>query len=198
MGYGTGMEVKLNTENYLYIKYNGRNFVPVKLQENIKSWDCVGDVHTAYGLRSDLLKYEMKIESLNQEDRVWLKNDGWVKGQENTVEWEDKPEGDFWGGYTRPAIDMKGIKRTFPIELKGYIYISGFGRRSVFVTIKPESYEKVIDMFRDMMESSIPDGDVEEYMKEYEKNEEEEISFEQARQMMWDDQKSDFDANWKA
>lgn len=197
MGYGTGMELKLNVENWLHVKYNGINFVPVDFEESIKSWDCVGDVHAKNNLRPDLLKYDVKIKPLTQEDRDYLKKDGWKKGDENTFDFEECPKGSFWGGYTRPAINEQGIKRTFPVELKGDIYIAGFGWTEIYVTVKPSNNKKMIDMLKDMVDYYISDEDVKEYMEEYKENEEEEISFDRAQQRLWNEQDNDFNANWK-
>lgn len=191
MGYGTQQNVQLNVENWLYVKYNGVNFVAVDFEENVKSWDCLGDVHSKYGLKPSLLKYSVKIESLTQEDRDYLKEDGWMRGDQNTFEWEESPKGDFWGGYTRPAINEAGIKRTFPVELKAQIYISGFGRRDIFITISPSNTEDMVHMLSDMLENYIEEDEVKEYA------EENDDSFEQAQQVLYDFQDDDFDANWK-
>lgn len=191
MGYGTGHDVKLNTKNWLYVKYNGINFVPVLFEENVESWNIEGDVDCKNNLRPNLLKYSVKIESLTQEDRDWLKNDGWKKGDQNTFDWEEKPKGSFWGGYTRPAIDKNGMKRTFPIELKGNIYVYGFGNREITVTIYPSDSDDIIAMFEDMMETYISEDDIKAYA------EENEIGFSEAQEILYSIQNEDFDANWK-
>lgn len=186
MGHGASHLLKLNTKDWMHVTYNGRNLVNTDFEENIISWNCEHDIDGKSNLRPDVFKYSVKIESLTQDDRDYLKKDGWVKGDEGTADLEKQFSDYFWSGYCRSSL-----KDTFPITLESEIYIHGFGHKKVYITISPKNWDDIKSLFADMMDSFVSDEDIKAYAKE------EEVSESQAQEILYDERSDDFDSNWK-
>ena len=176
MGYGAGMEIKLNMKSDWEIVYFSGLQLQFEKRDNfvdrIQSWDFLHPIAGMSNISPDLFEYDVRIEKLDKDDREWMKKDGWVKGQFGDMEWESKPKGSMWSGYCRSSL-----KNTFPVELNGSLYIQGLGYKSVVVTIKPKDMEEFKIFIEDVLDfcpsddpADFEDGEVLSNERQYKDN----------------------------